>query len=89
MVCTTDDPTDDLKYHQAIAASGLATQVFPAFRPDKSLAVNDAVKFNAWIDTLAAASNVEINNFAAFFGRRCSSGMNTSTLMAAGYRTTA
>lgn len=66
VVCTTDDPTDDLKYHQAIAASGLATRVFPAFRPDKSLAVNEPTKFNAWVDVLAAASNIEINNFAAF-----------------------
>src|SRR5439155_431613 len=66
VVCTTDDPTDDLKYHQSIAASGLATRVFPAFRPDKSLAVNEPAKFNAWVDALAAASNIEINNFAAF-----------------------
>jgi glucuronate isomerase len=66
VVCTTDDPTDDLKYHKAIAAGGLTTRVFPAFRPDKSLAVNDPVKFNAWVDSLAAASNVEINTFSAF-----------------------
>src|SRR5260221_4670147 len=31
-LCTTDDPADDLGYHQAIAASGLATGVLPAFR---------------------------------------------------------
>ena len=28
-VCTTDDPTDDLAWHQAIAASPLATKVSP------------------------------------------------------------
>ena len=39
-VCTTDDPTDDLACHKAIAASGLATKVFPAFRPDKALNVH-------------------------------------------------
>src|SRR5450631_2591632 len=36
-VCTTDDPTDDLASHAAIAASPLATKVFPTFRPDKAL----------------------------------------------------
>src|SRR5215467_5393833 len=32
VVCTTDDPTDDLSHHQAIARSNLKTRVFPAFR---------------------------------------------------------
>src|SRR5437016_5493569 len=30
-LCTTDDPTSDLSSHQAIASSGLATRVYPAF----------------------------------------------------------
>src|SRR5690349_17851257 len=59
-LCTTDDPTDDLKPHEAIAASGLVTRVFPAFRPDKALAVNQPVAFNAWADRLAAASNTDV-----------------------------
>src|SRR5580700_21042 len=36
VVCTTDDPTDDLRHHRAIASSNLPVQVFPAFRPDKA-----------------------------------------------------
>ncbi len=59
-VCTTDDPTDDLGYHQAIAASGLATRVFPCFRPDKALNVHIPDVFNPWVDLLAAASNTHI-----------------------------
>src|SRR5438045_2345085 len=39
-LCTTDDPTDDLAYHRALAQSGLATRVYPAYRPDKALGVN-------------------------------------------------
>src|ERR1051326_134669 len=38
-VCTTDDPTDDLANHEAIAASGLGTRIFPTFRPDKAMNV--------------------------------------------------
>lgn len=59
-VCTTDDPTDDLRYHKAIAASGLATKVFPTFRPDKALNVHAPEIFNPWVDALAAASNTHI-----------------------------
>jgi glucuronate isomerase len=65
-VCTTDDPVDDLASHQAIAASGLATKVFPTFRPDKALNVHLPETFNAWVEKLAAAANVDIRNFAAF-----------------------
>src|SRR5512143_2592532 len=35
VVCTTDDPTDTLEYHQALAASFSDTSVYPAYRPDK------------------------------------------------------
>src|SRR3989442_123947 len=47
-LCTTDDPTDDLKPHDAIAASGLVTRVLPAFRPDKALNVHQPAAFNDW-----------------------------------------
>src|SRR5260221_9784784 len=47
-LCTTDDPVDDLSHHQAIAASGLATQVRPAFRPDRAPAVPQPRPFNEW-----------------------------------------
>lgn len=61
-LCTTDDPTDDLSHHRAIAASDLETKVLPAFRPDKALNVNHPDAFNAWVDRLAEASNVEVRN---------------------------
>ncbi|HWC99231.1 MAG TPA: glucuronate isomerase, partial [Candidatus Sulfopaludibacter sp.] len=51
-VCTTDDPTDDLSCHKAIAASGLATKVFPTFRPDKALNVHMPELFNGWVQRL-------------------------------------
>src|SRR5260370_9378257 len=39
VVCTTDDPTDDLAHHQQIRASDLPTRVYPALRPDKVFAI--------------------------------------------------
>ena len=65
-VCTTDDPTDDLKHHEAIAASGLNTRVLPAFRPDKALNVHQPTAFNHWVNRLAAASDTDIASFADF-----------------------
>jgi glucuronate isomerase len=65
-LCTTDDPTDDLKHHEAIAAAGIATRVLPAFRPDKALAVNQPGQFRSWLDCLAETANVDIGSFAAF-----------------------
>jgi glucuronate isomerase len=59
-VCTTDDPTDDLVFHQSIATSGLKTRVFPTFRPDKALNVHLPEVYNPWLDKLASASNTHI-----------------------------
>jgi glucuronate isomerase len=67
-LCTTDDPTDDLSCHKAIAASGLATKVFPAYRPDKALNVHLPETFNAWVERLEAAGNTSIGNLAEFVG---------------------
>ena len=65
-VCTTDDPTDDLACHKAIAASGLATKVFPCFRPDKALNVHLPEAFNPWVDKLQEVANSGINTLAEF-----------------------
>jgi glucuronate isomerase len=65
-VCTTDDPTDDLSCHKAIAASNLETKVFPAFRPDKSLNVHCPELFNPWVERLEAASNTSIQTLVQF-----------------------
>jgi glucuronate isomerase len=67
-LCTTDDPTDDLKYHQSLANQGLVTRVLPAFRPDRALAVHDSAKFNQWVQALAGASDVDIVDFNSFIG---------------------
>ena len=38
LICTTDDPVDDLKWHQMIAKDdSFDVQVLPAWRPDKAM----------------------------------------------------
>jgi len=61
-VCTTDDPTDSLEHHRALAASGLGTRVLPAFRPDKALAVHQQAQFNEWVKRLELASEMDVRN---------------------------
>ncbi|HUZ08120.1 MAG TPA: glucuronate isomerase [Candidatus Paceibacterota bacterium] len=68
VVCTTDDPADDLGHHRAFAKQGHPTKMLPAFRPDKALTVNQPAGFNKWVEQLAAAANTDINGFGAFIG---------------------
>jgi glucuronate isomerase len=64
VVCTTDDPVDDLEYHKIIAAAnGNATFVYPAFRPDKVLGVEDPGSYLPYVEKLSEAANVNIRNF--------------------------
>ncbi|MBI5085455.1 MAG: glucuronate isomerase [Acidobacteria bacterium] len=65
-VCTTDDPGDDLAFHTQIAASGLATKVFPTFRPDKAVNVHQPEQFNAWVGRLGSAAKLDITDFRSF-----------------------
>jgi glucuronate isomerase len=65
-LCTTDDPSDDLRWHKQIAESGLETRVFPAFRPDKALNVHLPEAFNAWVGLLGAASKRAIESHGDF-----------------------
>lgn len=66
VVCTTDDPADDLAAHRAIARSGLGTRVYPTFRPDQALLVDQPVVFNAWCDRLATSAGRGIRDFSTF-----------------------
>ncbi len=66
LIGTTDDPTDSLEYHKAIAESNFATRVLPTFRPDAALRVDLPAGFNAWVDKLAKAADKEIDSFASF-----------------------
>ena len=65
-VCTTDDPIDNLGFHQQLKDQNFEIPVLPAFRPDQAMNVSDALKFIAYVKKLEAASNISISNFADF-----------------------
>ncbi len=63
VVCTTDDPTDSLEYHQAWDSDASSLKLLPTFRPDKVLFTSDVSKWNEYVDKLAAAANMDISSF--------------------------
>lgn len=63
VVCTTDDPADSLADHERIKKSGLKTRVYPAFRPDKALGVDQPAAFNSWLEKLSGAANCPVKTF--------------------------
>ena len=67
-VCTTDDPAESLDSHKKIRKSGIKTRVYPTFRPDKALAVDQPGSFNPWVEKLAGAARASIRTFDDFLG---------------------
>lgn len=64
VICTTDDPTHDLRHHQAIAADReFNTNVLPTWRPDKAMAAEDTQSYNAYLDRLSEVADVQINTY--------------------------
>jgi glucuronate isomerase len=64
VICTTDDPADDLSHHQAIGTSSLPTRVYPAFRPDKVFAIDQGDAFKTWVERLEKASGHSASGLA-------------------------
>ena len=62
LICTTDDPVDDLKAHELIAADPTAPAVvLPAFRPDKAMRA-DKPTFPAYVAQLEQVVGYAINS---------------------------
>ena len=64
-VATTDDPADSLEYHREIRESSFSVKVFPAWRPDKAIAIDNPQTYNAYLARLEAAANMSISTYTA------------------------
>lgn len=63
-LCTTDDPADDLHWHEMIAEdTTFPVKVLPAWRPDKAMNI-EKEEFPAYIERLGTAAGIKINSFA-------------------------
>lgn len=64
LICTTDDPVDDLKWHKVIKEDEtFDVAVLPAWRPDKAMNLETDFYLD-YLKTLSETSNVEVKDFA-------------------------
>ena len=62
LICTTDDPVDDLHWHEAIAADPTCeVKVLPAWRPDKAVNI-DKPGFAAYVKKLGEVSGYAVDD---------------------------
>ena len=73
VVCTTDDPLDTLEYHKKIKSDKInkngeadGLKVFPAFRPDKGMAVENLSTFNEWVKKLQEITKINVDSFEKY-----------------------
>lgn len=63
VICTTDDPTDDLRHHKEITAMGISTKVLPTFRPDALLQI-EKKSYLDYIHKLSECVGFSIGNLS-------------------------
>lgn len=64
LLCTTDDPADDLKYHEELRKDkSFKTVVLPAFRPDNAMLIGK-IDYPDYLKRLEKASGTDINSFS-------------------------
>jgi glucuronate isomerase len=61
-LCPPADPADPPADPTRIADLDIKTRVYPTFRPDKALGVDNPSAYNPWLDRLAAAAGTAIGN---------------------------
>ncbi|MCB0639695.1 MAG: glucuronate isomerase [Lewinella sp.] len=63
LVCSTDDPVDDLHFHQQVKDEGMDIRMLPAFRPDKAILI-EADGFTGYLQKLGEVAGLEIKSLA-------------------------
>jgi len=63
LVCTTDDPVDDLFFHKQLRDENCAVEVRPAFRPDVAMNIDNPVAFKNYMGRLEKAADVSISSY--------------------------
>jgi glucuronate isomerase len=62
LICTTDDPADNLEYHKLLSEKKLNFQVLPTFRPDKAINIsNDG--YADYLKKLSESCSMAINSY--------------------------
>ena len=61
VLCTTDDPADDLKWHKKIKKEDFGIKVLPSYRPEKALGI-EKDDFKSYIDRLSLVVEFKIDD---------------------------
>ena len=61
-LCTTEDPTDNLQWHQKLHKEGSELIVNTAFRPDKAYTIG-APGYADYLETLGKTTDIEISSY--------------------------
>jgi glucuronate isomerase len=64
VVCTTDDPADNLEHHLSLKEERFEIKVLPTWRPDKAMAVENPKEYRAYLEKLSEVSGVTIHKFS-------------------------
>lgn len=62
VICTTDDPVDNLEYHFKLKEQNNSFKVLPSFRPDKAMNI-ELSWFVDWINQLSGVVGYEITSY--------------------------
>ncbi|WP_318342897.1 glucuronate isomerase [Flagellimonas baculiformis] len=62
VVCTTDDPLDNLDHHRDLAESGWPVKVLPTFRPDGLISIEKGT-FPDYLASLSKITDIKITDF--------------------------
>lgn len=66
VVCTTEDPLDDLEHHQNLFKQDFEIKMSTAFRPDKVFAI-DQDSFTDYISKLGEKADIEIKDLKSLY----------------------
>lgn len=70
VLCTTDDPIDDLEYHKKLAQEWKNVKTLPSFRPDGVLNAESG-EFSQYISKLSQSAGKKIGNLSDMLDSLC------------------
>ncbi len=63
VVCTTDDPVDNLSHHKSFVKQNEALKFLPTFRPDKFYAIEEGKGYKQYLKKVEAVSGISIVSY--------------------------
>ena len=65
VLCTTNDPIEDLRFHKALSEKSMEAKVLPTFRSDPLFMISQP-GFQNYVESLGQAANIQISSLGDF-----------------------